>query len=191
GQVKRPGSYTISSLSSLVDALFASGGPSKRGSMRRIELKRDGKNVTTFDLYDLITKGDKSKDAKLEAGDVIYVPPVGSLVALAGSVNTPAIYELNDKSTLGEVVGYAGGLTNTARGGHAVVERIENHQIRQTDEFPLNPDGLGRQLHDGDVVRFLPISSKFENTVTLRGNVAVPGHYPWHEGMRVRDLIPE
>ena len=191
GQVKRPGSYTISSLSSLVDALFASGGPSNRGSMRRIELKRDGKTVTTFDLYDLMTKGDKSKDAKLEAGDVIYVPPVGSLVALAGSVNTPAIYELSDKSTLGEVVAYAGGLTNTARGGHAVVERIENHQIRQTDEFPLDPEGLARQLHDGDVVRFLPISSKFENTVTLRGNVAVPGHYPWREGMRVRDLIPE
>jgi polysaccharide export outer membrane protein len=191
GQVKRPGSYTISSLSSLVDALFASGGPSKRGSMRRIELKRDGKIVTTFDLYDLITKGDKSKDAKLEAGDVIYVSPVGPLVALAGSVNTPAIYELSDKSTLGEVVAYAGGLTNTARGGHAVVERIENHQIRQTDEFPLNPEGLVRDLHNGDVVRFLPISSKFENTVTLRGNVAVPGHYPWHEGMRVRDLIPE
>ncbi len=191
GQAKRPGSYTISSLSSLVDALFASGGPSKRGSMRRIELKRNGKIVTTFDLYDLITKGDKSKDAKLEAGDVIYIPPVGPLVALAGSVNTPAIYELRDKDTLGEVIAYAGGLTNTARGGHAVVERIENRQIRETDEFPLDQEGLARELHDGDVVRFLPISSRFEKTVTLRGNVAVPGHYPWHEGMRVHDLIPE
>jgi protein involved in polysaccharide export with SLBB domain len=191
GQVKRPGSYTISSLSSLVDALFASGGPSKRGSMRRIELKRDGKIVTAFDLYDLITKGDKSKDTKLEAGDVIYVPPVGPLVALAGSINTPAIYELRDKSTLGDVIAYAGGLTNTARGGHAVVERIENRQIRETDEFPLDQEGLARELHDGDVVRFLPISSKFEKTVTLRGNVAVPGHFPWREGMRVHDLIPE
>jgi polysaccharide export outer membrane protein len=191
GQVKRPGSYTISSLSSLVDALFASGGPSKRGSMRRIELKRDGKIVTSFDLYDLITKGDKSKDTKLEAGDVIYVPPVGPLVALAGSINTPAIYELRDKSTFGEVIAYAGGLTNTARGGHAVVERIENRQIRETDEFPLDQEGLARELHDGDVVRFLPISSKFEKTVTLRGNVAVPGHFPWREGMRVHDLIPE
>jgi polysaccharide export outer membrane protein len=191
GQVKRPGSYTISSLSSLVDALFASGGPSKRGSMRRIELKRDGKIITTFDLYDLITKGDKSRDTKIEAGDVIYVPPVGPLVALAGSVNTPAVYELKDKNTLGEVITYAGGLTNTARGGHAVVERIENRQIRETDEFPLDQEGLARELHDGDVVRFLPISSKFEKTVTLRGNVAVPGHYPWREGMRVHDLIPE
>ena len=191
GQVKRPGSYTISSLSSLIDALFASGGPSKRGSMRRIQLKRDGNIVTTFDLYDLIVNGDKSKDTRLQSGDVIYVPAVGPLVAFAGSVNTPAVFELRDHSTLGEVITYAGGLTSTAAGEHAVVERIENHRVRETDDFPLNQDGLARELHDGDVVRFLPISLKFENTVTLRGNVAVPGHYPWHEGMRVHDLIPD
>ena len=191
GQVKRPGSYTISSLSSLIDALFASGGPSKRGSMRRIQLKRDGNIVTTFDVYDLIVNGDKSKDARLQSGDVIYVPAVGPLVALLGSVNTPAVFELRDHSTLGEVVAYAGGLSSTAAGEHAVIERIENHQVRETDEFPLNQDGLARELADGDVVRFLPISLKFENTVTLRGNVAVPGRYPWREGMRVHDLIPD
>jgi protein involved in polysaccharide export with SLBB domain len=190
GQAKRPGSYTISSLSSLVDALFASGGPSKRGSMRRIELKRDGKIVTTFDLYDLITKGDKSKDARLQTGDVIYVTSVGPLVAIAGSVSTPAIYELRDKNTLGEVIAYAGGLTNTAAEEHAIVERIDDHHVRRAEEFPLNQDGLARELHDGDVVRFLHISPKFEETITIRGNVAVPGRYPWHEGMRVRDLIP-
>ena len=89
GQVRRPGSYTVSSLSTLVNALFASGGPSKRGSMRRITLKRRGKEVTSFDLYDLLANGDKSKDAQLLPGDVIYIPPVGPLVALAGSVNIP------------------------------------------------------------------------------------------------------
>src|SRR3989454_7002526 len=191
GQIRRPGAYTISSLSSLVDALFASSGPSKRGSMRRIQLRRDGKIVTTFDLYDLIVNGDKSKDAKLMSGDVIYVPPVGQLVALAGSVNTPAIYELKEHATLGEAVGYAGGLTNTAAGEHAIVERIDDHHVRRAEEFPLNQEGLGRELHDGDIVRFLRISSKFENAVTLRGNIAVPGRYPWHDGMRVHDLIPD
>src|ERR1700730_16928905 len=100
GQVKRPGSYTISSLSSLIDALFASVGPSKRGSMRRIQLKRDGNIVTTFELYDLIVNGDKSKDPRLQSGAVIYVPAVGPLVALAGSVNTPAVFELRDHGTL-------------------------------------------------------------------------------------------
>jgi protein involved in polysaccharide export with SLBB domain len=99
GQVRRPGSYTVSSLSTLVNALFASGGPSNRGSMRRIILKRQGREVTSFDLYDLIAFGDKSKDAQLLPGDVIYVSPVGRLVALAGSVNIPAIYELKDHDT--------------------------------------------------------------------------------------------
>ncbi len=191
GQAKRPGSYTISSLSSLVDALFASGGPSKRGSLRRIQVKRDSKIVTTFDLYDLIVNGDKSKDVKLMSGDVIYIPPVGPLVALAGSVNTAGVFELKDRSTLGEVIAYAGGLTNTVDGSNAVVERIEDHRLRLAEEFPLNQEGLSRELHDGDVVRFLRILSKFENAVTLRGNVAFPDRYPWHPGMRVHDLIPD
>jgi protein involved in polysaccharide export with SLBB domain len=190
GQVRKPGTYTISSLSSLVDALFASGGPSKLGSMRRIQLKRDGKVVSTFDLYDLIANGDKSKDAKLQSGDVIYVPSVGGLVALAGSVSNPAIFELQEHNTLGDVIGYAGGLTTIAAGQRAIVERIDDHNVRKEDEFPLDKDGLARELHDGDIIRFLHISPKFENAVTIRGNVAVPGRYPWHEGMRVHDLIP-
>lgn len=191
GQVKRPGTYTISSLSSLVDALFASGGPSKRGSMRKIQVKRDGKIVTSFDLYDLLVNGDKSKDAKLMPGDVIYVPPVGPLVALAGSINTPAVFELKDHTTLADAIAYAGGLTNTSAGGNVVIERIaSDHHVRLAEEFALNQEGLGRELHDGDVVRFQRILSKFENAVTLRGNVAVPGRYPWRPGMKVHDLIP-
>ncbi len=190
GQARRPGSYTISSLSSLVDALFASGGPSNRGSMRRIQLKRNGRIVTTFDLYDLIVSGDKSKDVKLLPGDVIYVPAVGPLVALAGSVNLPAIYELRDSTTLDDAIRYAGGLTNTAAVERAVVERIDSRRVRKAEEFPLDPEGLALALRDGDVIRFLHISAKFENDITLRGNVAVPGRYPWRPGMRVHDLIP-
>jgi len=190
GQARRPGVYTVSSLSSLVNALFASGGPSKRGSMRHIELKRDGKLITVFDLYDLLAGGDKSKDAKLLPGDVIYVAPVGRLVALAGSVNVPAVYELRDHDTLGDVINYAGGLSTTAAAQRAIVERIDDHHARTASEFPLSPEGLKTELHDGDVVRFLHVSPKFDNAVTIRGNVAVPGRYPWHEGMRVKDLIP-
>ena len=190
GQVRRPGSYTVSSLSTLVNTLFASGGPSKRGSMRRIQLKRNGKVVTNFDLYDLIVNGDKSKDAQLLPGDVVYVPPVGRLVALAGSVNLPAVFELKEHDTLGDVIAFAGGLTTTAAGQRAIMERIDDRHTRKADEFPLPDDGLKRELQDGDVVRFLHISPKFENAVTLRGNVAVPGRYPWRDGMRVRDLIP-
>jgi protein involved in polysaccharide export with SLBB domain len=190
GQVKRPGSYTVSSLSTLVNALFASGGPSNRGSMRQISLKRQGKEMTRFDLYDLIASGDKTKDAQLLPGDVIYVPPVGKLVALAGSVNLPAIYELKDRDTLNDVLAYAGGLTTTAGGQNAFVDRIDDRQTRRTAEFDLTAAGLKTELKDGDVVRFLHISPKFDNAITLRGNVAVPGRYPWRQGMRVKDLIP-
>jgi len=190
GQVRRPGSYTVSSLSTMVNALFASGGPSKRGSMRRIMLKREGKDVTTFDLYDLIAFGDKSKDVQLLSGDVIWVPPVGRLVALAGSVNVPGIYELKEHETLGEVLGYAGGFTTTASGQKTFIDRIDDRQVRHTAELDLSSAGLKTELHDGDIVRFLHVSPRFDNAITLRGNVAVPGRYPWRQGMRVKDMIP-
>jgi len=190
GQVRRPGSYTVSSLSTLVNALFASGGPSKRGSMRRILLKREGKDVTSFDLYDLIAFGDKSKDVQLLSGDVILVPPVGRLVAIAGSVNVPAIYELKEHETLGEILGYAGGLTTTASGQKTFIDRIDDRQVRHTAEVDLSSAGLKNELRDGDIIRVLHISPRFDNAITLRGNVAVPGRYPWRQGMRVKDLIP-
>ena len=191
GQVRRPGVYTVSSLSTLVNALFASGGPLKRGSMRSIQLKRAGQVITTFDLYDLLSNGDKSKDRPLQGGDVIYVPPVGRLVALAGSVNIPGIFELKEHENLGDMLRYAGGATTTASGDHALIERIDDHHVRRADEFALSQDGLNHELQDGDVVRFLHISPRFDGTITLRGNVAVPGRYPFHAGMRVHDLIPD
>jgi protein involved in polysaccharide export with SLBB domain len=190
GQVRRPGSYTVSSLSTLVNALFASGGPSKRGSMRHILLKREGKDVTDFDLYDLIAFGDKSKDVQLLSGDVILVPPVGRLVALAGSVNVPGIYELKEHETLGEILGYAGGFTTTASGQKTFIDRIDDRRVRHTAELDLSSVGLKTELKDGDIVRLLHISPRFDNAITLRGNVAVPGRYPWRQGMRVKDLIP-
>jgi len=137
GQARRPGTYTVSSLSTLVNALFASGGPSNRGSMRHIELKRQGKTIADFDLYDLILRGDKSHDPQLLPGDVIYVAPVGPLVAMAGSVNIPAIFETKPQDTLGDLMAYAGGLTSTAAGQHALVERIDARQLRRTLEVPL------------------------------------------------------
>ncbi len=190
GQARRPGNYTVSSLSTLVNALFASGGPSVSGSMRHIQLKRNNLVVTEFDFYDLLLKGDKSKDARLLPGDVIYIPPIGPSIAMAGSVNVPAIYELRDGTTLASAVEMAGGLATTADGQKAVVERIENHGTRRVEEFPLDGQGWERSLKDGDVVRIFSLSPRFQNAVTLRGNVAHPGRVEWHSGMRLRDLIP-
>ncbi|MBZ5664863.1 MAG: SLBB domain-containing protein [Acidobacteriia bacterium] len=190
GQARRPGSYTVSSLCTLVNALFASGGPSTSGSMRHIQLKRDNHLVTEFDFYDLLLEGDKSKDARLLPGDVIYIPPAGPSIALAGSVNVPAIYELREGMNLGGAIEMAGGLATTADGQKAIVERIEDHNVRRVEEFPLDGEGFERALQDGDVVRIFSLSPRFENAVTLRGNVAHPGHVAWHSGLRLRDVIP-
>jgi len=190
GQARRPGSYTVGSLSTLVNTLFASGGPSGSGSMRHIQLKRQDRIISEFDFYDLLLKGDKSKDTQLLPGDVIYIPPVGPLIAVAGSVNVPAIYELQDRASLGQVIGMAGGLTTTADRQKAVVERIENRSTRKVEEFPLDENGLQRQLTDGDVVRIFSLSPRFDNAVTLHGNVAHPGRYEWRSGLRIKDLIP-
>lgn len=191
GQARRPGSYTVSSLSTLVNALFASGGPSPRGTMRAIQLKRGDKVVTEFDVYDLLIKGDKSRDAKLLPGDVIYIPPIGELVALSGSVNQPAIYEIKPRTALRDLLELAGGFTTTAAGQKATVERIADRKSRQVDEFTLDQAGLTRLLREGDLVQIYAISPKFENAVTLRGSVANPGRYPWRAGIRVRDIVPD
>jgi polysaccharide biosynthesis/export protein len=190
GQADRPGRYTVSSLSTLANAVFASGGPSAAGSMRHIQLKRGTNVVTDFDLYDLLIKGDKSKDVVLLPEDVIYFAPIGPQVAMGGQVNNPAIYELKTETSLGEVLQLAGGLATTASGGKVYVEQIRDRTDRGIEEVALDSAGLARPLKDGDVLNFAAISPRFANAVTLRGNVASPGRYPWHEGMRVTDLIP-
>jgi polysaccharide biosynthesis/export protein len=190
GSARQPGAYTVGSLSTLVNALFASGGPSATGSMRHIQLRRGDRLLTEFDMYDLVQKGDKSRDVTLLPGDVIYIPHIGAQVAISGNVNEPGIYELKGETTVAAALDGAGGLTNLAGAERVLLERIDNHSSRRVEEFPLDATGLARLLQDGDLLRIYPLSPKFENAVTLRGNVAQPGRYVWKEGMKVSDLIP-
>ena len=191
GNARRPGSYTLSSLSTLVNALFSSGGPSPQGSLRQIQLKRGGTVVTTFDMYDLLIKGDKSHDAPLLPGDVIYIPPVGPQVAVAGSVHMPAIYELKGEETAAQVIEMAGGLATMASRQDAQLDRTNGQGARQTVQLVLDSSGLETPMRDGDILRVPSIVQRFQNTVTLRGNVANPGRYRWSPGMRILDLIPD
>ncbi len=189
GQARRPGSYTIGSLSTLVNALFASGGPTSQGSVRDIQVRRGSDVVIHFDLYDLLLRGDKSKDVVLQPGDVIFLPPVGPQVALVGSVRNPAIYELRGETRITQLLEMGGGRTNVAAGTSVRVERIFEHALRTVQDVDLQsaPD---TQLQDGDVVSVTSIVDRFKDAVTLRGNVANPGRYVWHPGMRVGDLFP-
>jgi protein involved in polysaccharide export with SLBB domain len=193
GQARRPGSYTISSLSTLTNALFATGGPTPQGSLRHIQLKRGGKVVVEFDLYDLLQRGDKSKDEQLLPGDVIYIPPVGPQVAVAGSVHAPAIYELKspDATTIGDVLELAAGVTNVASGQKVRLERVDERRRRSMTEIPLDAQGKSTVMQDGDLLELDAVVSQYKDAVTLRGNVATPGRYTWKPGLRVRDLLPD
>ena len=191
GQARRAGVYTVSSLSTLVDALFASGGPSVQGSMRHIQLKRGGEVITDFDLYALLVHGDKSKDVKLLSGDVIFIPAAGPSVAVTGSVRSPAIYELREGETIGNAVTDAGGPSTLASNARVSIQRIADHRDQQALEVAMDAAGLATPLAGGDILRVISVVPRFQKTVTLRGNTANPGHFAWHQGMRLSDLIPD
>lgn len=195
GQAEQPGSYTVSSSSTLVNALFISGGPRADGSLRNIQLRRAGKIVASLDLYDFIHDGVSSQDPQLLAGDVIVIPPAGPQVAVTGALDNAAVYELKSDgaTTLGELLALGGGIPTLAKTQKALLERVANEKTapREVHDLALDDDGLGTSLRDGDIVTLLNISPQFANAVTLQGNVAAPARYRWFEGMRIRDLIPE
>lgn len=191
GQARRPGAYTISSLSSLVDALFATGGPSPQGSLRHIVLKREGPIVADFDLYALLIHGDKSGDARLLPEDVLYIPAAGPEVAITGSVRNPSIYELRSRETIGDLIEMSGRTTTIASSARLSLQRVVQNEVQTATEFSLDAAGLATPLADGDILRVQPIVPAYKDTVTLRGNVANPGRFGWHAGMQLSDLIPD
>ena len=204
GNARSPGSYTVNSAGTLMNALFASGGPSANGSMRKIQLKRGGSVVTEFDLYDFLIFGNISKDVRLAQGDILYIPPIGPQVAVAGSIKTPAIYELRgDSASISELIKYAGGLTATASGQNLTVERIDNRNTRQKIEIPLHSTagsgktnryvgpathGAATPVHDGNILIVGPLN---RDLISIIGFVERPMRFGWRDGLRVRDLIPD
>jgi len=194
GEARRPGSYTISSLSTLVNAVFACGGPAPHGSLRHIVLKRGGTQIADFDLYNLLLRGDTSKDVIVQGGDVIYFSPVGPQVAVVGSVQQPAIYELRGRESVAEALTLAGGISSVADNTSLVMERTEKHtdgsRVRVAVDIAMNQTALATPLENADIVRVRASSARFDKTVTLRGYVATPGRFAWHQGMKVSDLIP-
>jgi protein involved in polysaccharide export with SLBB domain len=189
GMAVRPGTLVVSSQSTLINAIFASGGPAPMGSYRHIQLRRGSAIVTDLDLYDLIIRGDKSKDVRLLPGDVIYIPPVGSQIAVGGSVKEPAIYEVLQGSTLKDALQMAGGTLNTADTTIIKLERIVDHDHRDALELTLPKDDAF-PLKDGDLIAVRSISPRFDQTITIRGNLLNPGRFAWHPGMKLSEIIP-
>jgi polysaccharide export outer membrane protein len=193
GDVTRPGSYTVSALSTMTNALFVSGGIQPIGSLRNVQLKRNGRLVTRLDLYDLLLRGDTSEDVRLQPGDVIFVPPIGATAGVAGEVRRPAIYELRNEKSVAQLAEMAGGLLPTAVARLSQIERIDARGNVTLVDVDLD---VGRQsigdiaVTDGDVLRVYPNLDRMDGVVLLAGHVRRPGGVAWHEQMRVADLIP-
>jgi protein involved in polysaccharide export with SLBB domain len=193
GDVNRSGSYTVSALSTMTNALFVSGGIKRPiGSLRNVQLKREGRIITRLDLYDLLIRGDTSKDVRLMPGDVIFVPPVGRTVGVSGAIRRPAIYELRDERTVSELIQMAGGLPPTAARTEARLSRISATGQRVVIDIDLQSDkDQNRPLADGDRLAVQSVLDRVEDFVALTGHVERPGRYEWFEGMRLSDLITD
>jgi polysaccharide biosynthesis/export protein len=198
GDVAQPGAYDISSLSTPLNALFAAGGITPRGSMRSLRHLRGKQLVEEVDAYDLLLHGVRSDLHRLENGDTLLVPPLGPQVTVDGMVRRPAIYELNGEKSLAEVLELAGGILPTATLRHVEVQRVEAHEKRTMLALNLSPGGdsddAKKQLdsfaiHDGDEVHIFPIAPYNEDAIYVQGHVLRPGRYSYKAGMKLSDLI--
>lgn len=189
GDASQPGSYTVSGLSTITNALFVSGGVKRIGSLRNIELKRGGRTVSRLDLYDLLLKGDTSADVRLMPGDVIFIPPVGTLVGVSGEVHRPALYELRGESTAAQLVHLAGGLTAEADAALASMERVDTERRRVVVGVEFDPRH-STQLRNGDILRIPAVRATVQDAVALSGHVHRPGEFQYRKGMRISDVLP-
>jgi len=191
GSAKYPGSYTVSGLATVTTALFAAGGVQPIGSLRTVQVKRQGETVRTFDLYDLLMRGDSANDIKLLPGDVVFIPPVGPTVALDGEVQRPAIYELKDRDTVANLIQMGGGLTPNADDGSAALLRVNAQQQRIVmDVNPSTPLGASLPLRNGDALHVARLRPQLDSGVILQGYVYRSKYVAWHDGLRISDVIP-
>jgi polysaccharide biosynthesis/export protein len=190
GEARTPGSYSVSSLSTITNALYVSGGIQKTGSLRNVQHKRNGKLLGTLDLYDLLMKGDTSADSRLQAGDVIFIPPVGSRAGIDGEVYRPALYEIEPGTTMQELVALAGGLTPQAYPQITRIERTNEDFLRIIAEADLTQSsGKQAPVKSGDRVSVASIADVTGQYVEVQGAATRTGKYAWVPGMRVSSVI--
>jgi polysaccharide export outer membrane protein len=191
GEAKYPGSYTVSGVATVTTALFAAGGINHIGSLRTIQLKRQGEVARTLDLYDLLMRGDSANDAKLLPGDVVFIPSIGPTVSIDGEVQRPAIYELKSAASVSDLVQMGGGLTPSADRDSAALVRVDAQQRRVVVNVnPSAPSTASPPLRNGDALRVLRLRPQLDSGVTLEGYVYRPKYFAWQEGLRLSDVVP-
>ncbi|MFK5892169.1 MAG: SLBB domain-containing protein [Pseudomonadota bacterium] len=191
GDVNNPGTYTVSGLTNLMDVLLISGGIKRTGSLRKIELKRQGKIISYFDLYQVLLHGNTLSNIRLVHGDVIFVPAIGATVAVGGEVQRPGIYEIKSKKTLHNIIKLAGGLLPTASIQSSHIERIKNAKYRTLVSLNLAENISSKMIiQSGDIIRILPVQNRIDDVVLLSGHYIQPGAYQFKKGMRLSKLLP-
>lgn len=190
GEARTPGSYSVSSLSTITNALYVSGGIKTTGSLRNVQHKRDGKLIGTLDLYDLLLRGDTSEDARLQAGDVVFIPPVGPRAGISGEVYRPALYEIGSRTSLQELVRLAGGLTPQAYPQITRIERTNEDYLRIIAEADLTrASDRNARVQSGDRVTVASIADVTGQYIEIKGAATRTGKYAWVPGMRVSSVI--
>lgn len=198
GEVAAPGAYDVSSLSTPLNALFAAGGVTPRGSLREIDHYRGKELLEVVDAYDLLLHGIRGGMKRIENGDSLRVPPLGASITVDGMVRRPAIYELRGEKSLNDVLDLAGGILPAAALRHIEVQRMEAHQKRSMLSLDLgetiDKDSLRAafkkfQIQDGDEIHIFPIAPYNLGSVYLEGHVLRPGRYSFHDGMKLTDLV--
>ena len=193
GDVNNPGSYLVSGLSTISNALFVSGGISKKGSLRHVMLKRAGQKVAELDLYDFLLNGNSSNDSRLQPGDVVFVPPIGDVVSIAGVVTRPAIYELRNRgagNTVADILILAGGKLAAADIEHAQIDRLTSRGDRTIVNVDVAKAGGSSKVRNGDIVLVYAVPGIESDTVFLTGHVKRPGSFGLKKGMKLSDIIP-
>jgi protein involved in polysaccharide export with SLBB domain len=191
GEAEQPGSFTVSSLATITNAIFVSGGVKPIGSLRNIQLKRNGQVVKRLDLYDLLLNGDTSDNVRLQPGDVIFIPPVGSTVGVTGEIRRPAIYELKGESSVADLLHLGGGLTPEADPRLATLQRIDDQRERVVLDVDLTSAKFrGTGLRTGDLLRIPGVKATYSNAIQFDGHVLRPTSVQYRSGLRLTDLIP-
>lgn len=196
GEVCQPGVYTLSSLATVTNALYSAGGPTKLGSLREVRLLRSNVQVARVDLYDFLQRGDRTRDYRLESGDTIFVPTIGDVVAVAGEVKRPAIYEIQTGTRLADVVTLAGGVTPTSYLKRVQIVRALPNAERATLDVDLTghylkgDEASNPLINAGDLVLIHPADPRVYNIVKVDGAVRYPGAYELKPMMRISQLLP-
>lgn len=190
GDVTQPGSFSVSPFSTVLNALFTAGGVTEQGSLRRIELKRAGKTITTLDLYELLLRGDISRDLRMQPGDVVYVPSVGQQIAVSGEVKRPGIFEILDGENLADVIDFASGFSGFAYENQIRLLRTEGG-IARAPRTLIAQELSSIPPRSGDLLEILPVSDRPIRSVELLGLAERPGIVEWTEGLTLRDLLPD